>query len=572
MKSTVCGIDLGTTNSVIAFLKDGHPEAILVEDGSAILPSVVSFEPRKDLPWVGLRAKNRRAAFPEDTITSVKRIMGKNTTVVACGKSLKPEEVSSYILRHLAERASEILGERIEKVVITVPAYFDDAQRRATIRAGELAGLHVVRIVNEPTAAALVYDHVPTEAGVDTPYVLVYDLGGGTFDVSILEIKGEIKEVLASSGDTALGGDDFDERLKGYLLEQLKLQAARDDIVEDVSLRVRLLDIAERAKIALSDRPFVNIHEVAVATVDDQPLSLQLELSRDKFQALTADLVEKTLDKVTEVLREANLHADDIGKIVLVGGATRMPAVPEALGELFDQSIEHSVDPDLCVALGAAIQGGLITGDSVGQILLDVTAHSLGVKTIDDVHPETGKPDFFSTIIRRNTRIPVSRAEVYRTMADNQRGVDVEVFQGESLSCAENTLIGSFYYPLKPAPAHSLVVVEFAYDREGLVRVSVDQKGCDNRKEVTLDIRKREVEEAPLKEAAEAPVNYVAEKARRLSEDDRLPQSVRREIERIASSYEEAIRAGADESRVDDLEDQLLEILEQAEEELESSE
>jgi molecular chaperone DnaK len=572
MKSIVCGIDLGTTNSVIAFLKNGYPEAIPVEDGSAILPSVVSFEPQNGTPWVGQRAKNRRAAFPEDTITSVKRIMGKDTTVTACDRSLKPEEVSSYILKHLAERASERLGERVEKVVVTVPAYFDDAQRRATIRAGEMAGLDVVRIVNEPTAAALVYDHVPTETGAGSPYVLVYDLGGGTFDVSILEIKGEIKEVLASSGDTALGGDDFDERLKDYLLEQLRQQAAREDIVEDVSLRVRLLDIAERAKIALSDRPFVNIHEGALAMVEGQPVSLQIELSRDKFQALTEDLVEKTLDKVTEVLREANLDAADIGKIILVGGATRMPAVPEALGELFDQSIEHSVDPDLCVALGAAIQGGLITGDSVGQILLDVTAHSLGVKTIDDVHPETGKADFFSTIIRRNTRIPVSRAEVYRTMVDNQRGVEVEVFQGESFSCAENTPVGSFFYPLKPVPAHSLVVVEFAYDREGLVRVCVDQKGCDNRKEVTLDIRNRKVEDAPIEETADAPVNYVAEKARRLVEDDRLPESVRREIGRVVASYEEAIRAGEDETRVDDLEDQLLEIMEQAEEELESGE
>ena len=572
MKPIVCGIDLGTTNSVIAFLRGGYPEAIPVEEGTAILPSVVSFEPENGGHWVGQRARNRRAAFPEATITSIKRLMGKETTVTAGQRSFSPEEISSYILKYLAERAFEQLGERITQVVITVPAYFDDAQRRATIRAGELAGLEVVRIVNEPTAAALVYDHVLSETGAESPYVLVYDLGGGTFDVSILEIKGEIKEVLASSGDTSLGGDDFDERLKDYFLEELRQQAGREDLEEDVGLRVRLLDMAERAKIALSDRPYVKVHEVAVTMLDGQPLNLDLELSRELFQSLTADLIERTMAKVTEVLQEAHLDAEDIGKLILVGGVTRMPAVHEALSELFDQSVEHSVDPDLCVALGAAIQGGLITGDSVGQILLDVTAHSLGLKTIDEVHPETGDADYFSTIIRRNTRIPVSRAEVYRTLLEQQSGVKVEVFQGESVSCSENTPVGSFFFPLEPAPAHSPVVVEFAYDREGLVRICADQKGYENRKEVTLDIRNRKVEDAPASESAETPVNYVAEKARRLAVDERLAESVKCEIRRVMVSYEEAIRSGEDENRVDNLEDQLLELMEQAEEELESRE
>lgn len=572
MKSIVCGIDLGTTNSVIAFLRDGYAEAIAVEDGTAILPSVVSFEAGDCSYWVGQRAKNRRAAFPEATISSVKRLMGKDTTITACQRSFTPEDISSYILKHLAQRASEHLGERIEKVVVTVPAYFDDAQRRATIRAGELAGLDVVRIVNEPTAAALVYDHVQSDAGEESPYVMVYDLGGGTFDVSILEIRGEIKEVLASSGDTSLGGDDFDERLKDYLLKELVKQAGLESIEEDVRLRVRLLDIAERAKIALSDRPYVKVQEAAVAMVGGRPLNLDIELSRDTFQSLTEDLIDRTMRKVEEVLKEANIDSDDIGKIILVGGATRMPAVIEALSVLFHESVEHSVDPDLCVALGAAIQAGLITGESVGQILLDVTAHSLGVKTLDMVDPETNKPDYFSTIIRRNTRIPVSRAEVYRTIVDRQRGVDVEVFQGESFSCLENTLVGSFFYDLKPAPAYSPVVVEFAYDREGLVRICVDQKGYDNRKEVTLDIRNRKVEDVPDRKAAETPVNYVAEKAGRLVRDNRLSENLRQVIRQVLASYEEAIRAGENEDRVEEIEDRLLEIMEQAEEELELSE
>lgn len=572
MKPIVCGIDLGTTNSVIAFLRNGYPEAIPVEEGVVILPSVVSFEPENGNHWVGRLARNRRAAFPETTITSIKRLMGKETEVTVGGRSFSPEEISSHIVKHLAEKASERLGTTIEKVVITVPAYFDDAQRRATIRAGELAGLEVVRIVNEPTAAALVYDHVPSEIGSESPYVLVYDLGGGTFDVSVLEIKGEIKEVLASSGDTSLGGDDFDERLKDHLLEELRRQAGQPDLKEDIGLRVRLLDIAERAKIALSDRPYIQVREAAVAMLDGRPLNLELELSRELFQSLTADLTERTMVKVAEVLQEAHLHATEIGKLILVGGATRMPAVHEKLSELFDQSVEHSVDPDLCVALGAAIQGGLITGDAVGQILLDVTAHSLGVKTLDAVDPETGDADYFSTIIRRNSRIPVSRAEVYRTLVEHQEGVEVEVFQGESPWCSENAPVGSFLYPLKPAPALSPVVVEFAYDREGLVRICVDQKDHDNRKEVTLDIRNRKVEEAPTSESTETPVNYVAEKARRFAAAPRLAESARREIRQLVESYEEAIRSGDDADRVDDLEDRLLELLERAEEELEAGE
>ncbi len=572
MKSIVCGIDLGTTNSVIAFLKDGFPHAIPVEEGTAIVPSVVSFDPGNGSRWVGRRARNRRAAFPQHTVTSIKRLMGKDTMTAVGRGSFRPEELSSFILKYLAERASEQLGARIDQVVITVPAYFDDAQRRATIQAGELAGLDVVRIVNEPTAAALVYDHVPSDLDTDSPYVLVYDLGGGTFDVAVIEIKGEIKEVLASSGDTALGGDDFDERLQGYLLEELKRQADLPDLKPDLSLSVRLLDIAERAKISLSDRPYVEIHEVALGMVAGRPLNLDVELSRTEFESLTEDLVDRTMDIVAEVLKEAHLEASEIGKLILVGGATRMPAVHGALSELFEQTVAHSVDPDLCVALGAAIQGGLITGDSVGQILLDVTAHSLGIKTLDTVDPETGEPDCFSTIIRRNTRIPVSRAEVFWTVADGQEKINVEVFQGESPSCSQNTPIGDFLYPLESAPASSAVTVEFAYDREGLVRICVDQKGYDNRKEVTLDIRQRRVEETGQAEAVETPVNYIAEKARRLALNERLPEGVKREIMRVVQVYEEAIRAGEDEARMDELEDELLEILDQAEEELEAVE
>lgn len=572
MKPVVCGIDLGTTNSVIAFLRDGAPEAITIEEGMAIVPSVVSFDPHGGGYVVGRQARNRRAAFPELTVSSVKRLMGKDARISVGKESFSPEEISSFILKFLAEQASERLGERVEKVVVTVPAYFDDAQRRATIRAGELAGLDVLRIVNEPTAAALVYDNVRFPDDKTSPYILVYDLGGGTFDVSILEIKGEIKEVLASFGDTALGGDDFDARLRDHLIEELRKQGDGEDFEKDPGLMVRLLDIAERTKIALSDRPYAKIHEVAVAMRSGKPLNLDIELSREELESMTSDLVERTMAKVEEALEEARLEAKDIGKVVLVGGSTRMPAVHEALSELFEESVTHSIDPDLCVALGAAIQGGLITGESVGQILLDVTAHSLGIKTIDRIDYETGDADYFSTIIRRNTRVPVSRAEVYRTMSPEQEGVEVEVFQGESLSCSENTLVGSFYFPLEPAPEHSPVVIEFAYDREGMVRVTVDQKGHDNRKEVTLDIRNKKVGDVSMSEPGETPVNYLAGKAARLAAGKGLDESVRREIRQALTDYEDAIRSGADESRVDDLEDRLLEIIERIEEELGTSE
>jgi molecular chaperone DnaK len=303
-----------------------------------------------------------------------------------------------------------------------------------------------------------------------------------------------------------------------------------------------------------------------------RPLNLDIELTREQFQSLTADLIERTKTKVIEALEDAHLAPEEIGKVILVGGATRMPAVHEALSTLFNQPIAHSVDPDLCVALGAAIQGGLITGDSVGQILLDVTAHSLGVKTLDEVDPETGDADYFSTIIRRNTRIPVSRSEVYWTIEDQQSVVEVEVFQGESVSCSENSLVGSFYYPLRPAPARSPVVVEFSYDREGLVRICLDQKGYDNLKEVTLDIRNRKVEDAAPSGSAESPVNYIAEKARRLAAEVRLDGNLRRDILQVVAEYEAAILTGEDEDRVDELEDQLLAIVEQAEEVLEPGE
>ena len=559
--SLVWGIDLGTTNSVVAYLKDGTPVAVAVDEGSAILPSVVSLDQGSGQVWVGRQARNRLLVYPEATVRSVKRLMGKEASVQWGNRRSSPEEISALILRHLVTRASESLGSQVTRAVISVPAYFDDAQRRATIRAGEMAGLEVVRILNEPTAAALVYEHIETADTDQSPYVLVYDLGGGTFDVSIMEIKGPIREILASGGDTALGGDDFDERLKDLFLRRLK-EATGRDLSADYTLQVRLRDVAERTKIVLSENPYAQVREVGLATVDGKPVNLDLELSRGEFEDITQDLLDKTIRKVEETVREANLRVADIGRILLVGGATRMPAVQNALAEIFDQPIQHFVDPDLCVALGAAVQGGLITGEPLGHILLDVTSHSLGIKTLDAVHPETGEADHFSVIIRRNTRVPANRSEAYYTLDHEQEIVKVEVYQGEHASCAENSLVGNFDFSLEPSPAGCPVTVRFAYDREGIVHVTATQKGFENQKTVTLDVRSRKITPELPELLIPTPINYIAQKARRLLAANRLPPELRERLIKTARSYESTLREGASESLIEANEDELLELME----------
>ncbi len=573
MKEVMCGIDLGTTNSCIAYLEEGKAVAIDIEDSAAILPSVVSLDETTGDIIVGRKAKNRLAVFPEHYVRSIKRLMGKDVKVHLGSHTFSPAEVSSFILKYLVEKASEKLGRQIKKVVITVPAYFNDAQRRATIEAGELAELEVLRIVNEPTAASLIYEHTSFEgeSESDSPYILVYDLGGGTFDVSILELKGEIKEVLASCGDTALGGDDFDERLVESFLRSIKENTGYDFSGSGKALHVRLREIAEKSKIALSDNPYVQIKEVAVASLNGEPVNLDIEISRREYEDMIKYLVGKTIEKVREALREANLVASDIGKVMLVGGATRTPLVQEMLYEIFDRPIYHSVDPDLCVALGAAVQSGLIAGEPLGHIFLDVTAHSLGVKTADDFDPRTGDADFFSAIIRRNTKIPARKAELYYTMVDHQPGVEVEVFQGENHSCRGNTLIGEFYFPLKPAPANSPVTTEFAYDKEGIVHVTVDQKGYNNRKEVTLDVRKKTVVDKKDRGEEQKILNYILEKSKNLAGDERLSADLRKELTDLSKVYEDSLRKNEEET-IDEVEELLLEKLDEAEEGIEEGE
>ncbi|HEX3528173.1 MAG TPA: Hsp70 family protein [Thermoanaerobaculia bacterium] len=582
MAQQIFGIDLGTTNSCIAVMEAGGPRVIDI-DGEPIVPSVVSLDRKSGLFLVGRRARNRQVLEPAWTARSIKRRMGQTEPVPLGDRAMSPEEISAEILRYLKERGAEALGRPVERAVITVPAYFGDAQRRATIRAGELAGLEVVRILNEPTAAALVYDRLvarkvvpraageespaePSRAGADIQRVLVYDLGGGTFDVSVVEIGGGINEVRASGGDNQLGGDDFDRLLASFLGGQLQRKAGKKELPRDLRLAARLEDAAERAKVDLSSRPYTRVIEEALLG----RTHLDLEVSRRDFEAMIGDLLAGTLGEVERALAEARLTADRIDRVILVGGSTHIPRVHELLAERFTCPIEHAVDPALCVALGAAIQGAILAGEVFDHILVDVAAHSLGIKTLEHLSFPGGfwrppKADHFATIIRRNTQVPVTRSENFRTLMDDQDHVAVEVYQGESSRCSENTLIGHFPFALLPAPQGSPVVVEFRYDLDGIIQVAVHQKGTDNRREVTLSTRARQTTEQPEPDATGPVENYILRKARALAASG--IGDLRERLGAAATAYEEILAdPGAAPATIDRAEEDLLELLAEAEE------
>ncbi len=573
MSGKIYGIDLGTTNSCLAVMEPSGPRVIEI-DGQPTVPSVVSFDRSSGRVLVGQRARNRMLLEPESTVRSIKRQMGSGETLKLGSRQLTPEEVSAEILRYLKLAGEAALGQEIRRAVITVPAYFEDAQRRATLRAGELAGLDVVRLLNEPTAAALIYDrlelrspdgHGAQESGdAESQHILVYDLGGGTFDVSVVEISHELNEVRSSCGDNHLGGDDFDQRLVEHFLEQIRDRQNRD-LGDDPRVLARLTAAAEAAKIDLSSQPYSRVIEEALAS----ELHLDLMLERATFEDLIREPLDSTQPEVDRALDEAGLTAGEIDRVVLVGGSTWIPRVRQMLGERFDCPVEHAMDPALCVGLGAAVQGAILGGEIFDHILVDVAAHSLGVKTRDD--PSGGfdpfKPqeaDHFSTIIRRNTQIPVTRSEVYYTVVDEQDRVNVEVYQGEQPRCSQNTLIGNFLFELEPDAAGSAVVIEFAYDTDGIIRVRVHQKGTDNRGEVTLDTRMRHAEDA-VPEAGADVDNYMIRKAHKLGDD--LPEGdLRRRLREAAAAYQEILSAEtSDPAQVDRIEDDLLERLDEAE-------
>jgi len=485
--SIAWGIDLGTTNSCISRLEAGVPRAIAI-NGSHIVPSIVLFEDERVV--VGREAKNLELSQPERCVRSVKRRMGRGPAYTIGSRTLTPEDVSAEILRALKHGAEEATGLEVRDVVITVPAYFDDAQRRATLRAGELAGLHVLRLLNEPTSASLVYDRVGDAAASEAPeIVMVYDLGGGTFDVSVLEVFGGVREVRATAGNSQLGGDDFDELLYRRFADHLK-HTRGVEVQTDLRARAKLRNLAERTKIALSSELELRVSEEFVAAdASGAPVHLELTVTRRELEDQLRPLLASTIELARRALDDAKLSGQALSRLCLVGGSTRIPLARALLAEAFaDVDIHEEIDPDLAVALGASVQAGLLSGEPVERILVDVAAHSLGISALGDQDDGFSKPDTFAPVLRRNTVLPAEKRQEFYTIVDEQEKLSVEVFQGEARRASENRLVGSFDFDLVPAPDHSPVEVTFAYDLDGVVRVTVAQPGTNNRKTVNLKL------------------------------------------------------------------------------------
>jgi molecular chaperone DnaK len=532
---TAFGIDLGTTNSSISWLVDGRPVAIPV-DGHPIVPSVVLFEDGRAL--VGREARNLELQRPEATIRSVKRRMGQEHQYTIGDRRLCPEEVSAEILRALRLGAEKTTGLPVKDVVVTVPAYFDDAQRRATLRAGELAGLNVLRLLNEPTSASLVYDRVSESAGA-SEIVMIYDLGGGTFDVSVLEVVAGVREVRSTTGNTHLGGDDFDEALVQFFLDELR--RARASPKDDPRAMARLRRLAEETKIRLSSDTETRVREEFLCKDDaGQPVHLDLQVTRRELERRIAPLLQSTIDLCRRAVEQAKLDGQSVNRICLVGGSTRIPLVRSLLGSAFEVDIHEEIDPDLAVALGASLQAGMLTGAPVERILVDVASHSLGMLVVSERDYEREAPDTFAPILRRNTVLPATRTEEFYTMVEDQERLEVEVFQGEAPRCSQNARIGSFGFDLLPAPANSPLKVEFAYDLNGVVRISVSQPGTDNAKTVALSVADAGM---AVQSGAESPVER---KARGLL--SKLSGEPRAELQELLDAYVGASRQDRDEA------------------------
>lgn len=470
--SKIIGIDLGTTNSCVAVLEGGEPKVIANAEGARTTPSVVAF--KNGERQVGEVAKRQSITNP-NTIMSVKRHMGTDYKVEVEGKNYTPQEISAIILQHLKSYAEGYLGEEVTKAVITVPAYFNDAERQATKDAGKIAGLEVERIINEPTAAALAYGLDKTD---EDQTILVYDLGGGTFDVSVLELGDGVFEVRSTAGDNRLGGDDFDQVIIDHLVAEFKKENGIDLSKDKMALQ-RLKDAAEKAKKDLSGVSSTQISLPFITAGEAGPLHLELTLTRAKFEELSADLVERTMTPVRQSLKDAGLSASEIDKVILVGGSTRIPAVQEAIKKETGKEPHKGVNPDEVVALGAAIQGGVITGDVKDVVLLDVTPLSLGIETMGGV---------FTKLIERNTTIPTSKSQVFSTAADNQTAVDIHVLQGERPMATDNKTLGRFQLTdIPPAPRGvPQIEVSFDIDKNGIVNVRAKDMGTGKEQNITI--------------------------------------------------------------------------------------
>ncbi|AEW44930.1 chaperone protein DnaK [Mycoplasma haemocanis str. Illinois] len=472
-KETIIGIDLGTTNSCVAIVENGSPKILETNDGKRTVPSVVSF--KGDEIIVGDSAK-RQMVTNKDTIVSIKRLIGTGKKVQARGKEYTPEEISAYILKHIKKYAEDKLGHSVSKAVITVPAYFNDSERQATKNAGTIAGLEVVRIVNEPTAAALAYglDHSEKEQKI-----LVYDLGGGTFDVSVLDMSDGTFEVLATSGDNHLGGDDWDQALIDWLLDEIKKEHSIDLSSDSLALQ-RLKDAAEKAKIELSSVTQTQILLPFLSMVGGQPLNIDKVVTRVQFESLTKHLIERTRKPFLDALQESKLSASDIDQVLLVGGSTRMPAVQELVKSLSGKTPNLSINPDEVVALGASVQGAILAGDIKDILLLDVTPLTLSIETLGGVA---------TPLIKRNTTVPVEKTQVFSTAADNQPSVDIHVVQGERPMANQNKSLGIFTLDgIQPAPKGvPQIQVTFSIDANGILKVKAEDKGTGKSNSITIN-------------------------------------------------------------------------------------
>ncbi|MDO9238427.1 MAG: Hsp70 family protein [Methylicorpusculum sp.] len=480
MNEIIIGIDLGTTNSEVAIVENGKVH-VIAESGKKIVPSFVGIGDNGEI-LTGETARNQYLIYPERTVKSIKRLMGQDTHVVMAGNSYSPQEISAIILKRLKSIAEQYVGQAISKAVITVPAYFSDAQRQATREAGEIAGLEVVRMINEPTAAALTYGADQSEP----KRMLVYDLGGGTFDVSVVNVQSGVVEVLSSHGDNHLGGDDFDQQIIGYIQDHIRQQHGIE-IAEHSKASARINRAAENAKMQLSDEPYAQINEEYLFEHEGSAIHLTLELSRMDYEDMIEDYINATIDAVHIALKGAKLTVSDIDEIILVGGSTRTPCVRERLFDEFGFEPHSEVDPDLCVAMGAAIQAAMINGQQVDTVLVDVTPYTYGISALGYLDGEV-YPYQFIPIIHKNSVLPVRKSEAFMTYQDGQKMVEVTVYQGEDPDALNNIKIGEFMVEdLQNVPAGNIITLTLALDLNGMLQVSAQEKATGLEKSITIN-------------------------------------------------------------------------------------